>query len=1464
MPIAFRCGQCGKSYQAPDHLAGKKVKCRNCGAAAEVPAAEAPAGGVDLLGSSLDSLMPPSGSGQPGNLPGGDPWGGSGLGNAGLGGAGLGAPGLGGAGLGGPGFGSPYAANPQPKKMSGLQIALLICGGVLGLLLLFCGGTVYWIYSRISHNVELAVEAQERAAQQRQAQQQALPPAPQPANNRSAPQYNTPANGVNRSTPRFPTIKPANPPVASMPSAGNPSPQGSIPTRLAGNLPADPLPAALEFQFEPTEPLAMPLSGSGDVVFPRSPSPFMGIKGYEKQHFIEVWDLRTLKRLGRCEGEDIPRGSNETLSPDGRYFACQRNSNGKFLIDVWSLELGKRLLEIPSPKHCAVVDFAGADELLLVHSPSEQNKSASQVQIIDLKTGKGVRDFHTRDSFQINEERFALSPGRHYLALVESPDRTPTLLIYDLNTGREAGSTTLRGDTNAWQEAVGVAFSPEGDEVCALTKLNHKLRLTAWKFGGNEPVADHMLEEQYSKHTIGRWGYDGPALEPLYDRAGWLVFGHVLIDRKSGRKFFDLPEGDASTRDQPRRVMGRSQFLLVNIDDRRNEFLTSMSMSAEKLAAMAEAVQSGGQAIDAELPALTPADWSKVKTVEIPQGKIAWEVKPDPAPAAKETLLAQPLELKSRQRETVDVLFSGPEAGLAVAYNVANNQNRPASVATATDPVWLDRYDLAAGKHLDRLDLPRGSRLVDVSLDGSRALVANGDRFDVWSLADGKHIAGWRPNSEVDAKNQKKTTWARFVDNERVLSRSDTKRIVLWRLPKCQAEYVLEEMTPSNEQIVVGLSPGRKYALTVLQKKDAQLRDGPAVCLHLEAATGQLRGVSAVPPVLRGMVSLMDVRYRPDGQQVALDLQGHGMRQLAIVDLASGSLSVDAPIGYGTNFHWAGARHLLLGYGELFDNSRRYQVWRMNLPHASKVVGEAGDGRTYVVVNPRDSNANVWLAAGQLPDAATLAKIDATVPAAGASPPPLRPGMNVSLSVEVDGPDDAAGKVRAHFTNELKANGQGVAEGQPVRLVVRSSVTGTDTVEYRPGLFGFGRRNQSQQNFSITLTHLQCDVEFQTANGRSLWKTGSALRGYGPTSISAKDGDDMQKHIDRIQNQHHDRARDYFLSVHLPRTIYGPPPEKLGFTQVSFPGVIDRPQPAQVANNPRLPQRGQPNPGQSNPTQPSPEPALDAAEIDKLCREFVAKAYAEVLKSDSDAVWNSLRYSEKLGRPLVGIRWGVGTEVSEQWGGRDLENFSNYAGEPILEGLAERVSKGDFGDFPASGDPQVRRPVLVGMGIRGKLLTSARRRYLDLLLVADVDVKAAGLNRRSDTSVTMRLFDVASGEQLGASEPLKAFRSDIGRQFSEYVLKQIDEQYRTQPVNDISSAAAASRMEALTKKQAHPLAALVEARYYQRKSLVPPEKVLPLYQTLLGNEDGRLLAEADEAQRKELIDKWLPKWIEGE
>lgn len=184
MPIVVSCS-CGKRFKAPDHLAGKTVKCPGCGNALEVaaqsteaaapPAAdnaampEAAAAGGDPFGNMLGGGAPAGGDpfgsfgggapGAPGGFGGapgfggGPPMGGA---PGGMGGFGGGAP-LGGGGFGGAppmggSFGGPAGFSGPAMGSSGGSSSLspktLVLLGVAGFVLLVGGLTGVWFLTR--------------------------------------------------------------------------------------------------------------------------------------------------------------------------------------------------------------------------------------------------------------------------------------------------------------------------------------------------------------------------------------------------------------------------------------------------------------------------------------------------------------------------------------------------------------------------------------------------------------------------------------------------------------------------------------------------------------------------------------------------------------------------------------------------------------------------------------------------------------------------------------------------------------------------------------------------------------------------------------------------------------------------------------------------------------------------------------------------------------------------------------------------------------------------------------------------------------------------------------------------------------------------------------------------------------------------------------------------------------------
>src|SRR5262249_59336983 len=116
------------------------------------------------------------------------------------------------------------------------------------------------------------------------------------------------------------------------------------------------------------------------------------------------------------------------------------------------------------------------------------------------------------------------------------------------------------------------------------------------------------------------------------------------------------------------------------------------------------------------------------------------------------------------------------------------------------------------------------------------------DRLDVFGIADGKHIAGWRPYGKEDEKNRKVTFAALLTsptakaegEATAVLTNNAANQLILWSLPGCKAEYVSQVANLSH------------FRLTADGKYLVGLEGDRLRCY--ETATGQAAADTATAP----------------------------------------------------------------------------------------------------------------------------------------------------------------------------------------------------------------------------------------------------------------------------------------------------------------------------------------------------------------------------------------------------------------------------------------------------------------------------------------------------------------------------------------------------------------------------------------------------------------------------------------
>ncbi|HEX8202570.1 MAG TPA: WD40 repeat domain-containing protein, partial [Isosphaeraceae bacterium] len=792
--------------------------------------------------------------------------------------------------------------------------------------------------------------------------------------------------------------------------------------RTAWHLQADPAPDPPQFPADLALSIPVPEAyGSDDVVYPSTPSAFVILGGNSTPaQYREVRDLRTGTSVGRLAGR-LEVADPMALSPDGAYFVCHTNPVPR-TTDIWRIADAQRVARIQDAERIPdIIDFAGPGRVVL------GTASAKTFQVWDINAGKPVVEFQTPES--VDRDSVAPSPGRRYLALTLAyKDR---LQVYDLTTGRMAGEVELPKEGSSSLDCEGMAFAPDGSALVGLFSAGSSgTHLMCWDATTGALQSDVRSE---GRDPYGRWS-EGQAVQWLPDGSGWLVQHQAIVERKSGQVVWSMPFDPVRPQDRgPRKILDAGRVLAVGkVRDRKA--LQIVPLPADKIRAAMTLAGTGGSAVDAVLPAVTPADRSGAKPVAATPGPVAWTATPDPASAAATKAAgARSIRLRAGALDVLGVLISGPGAApQAFVVSSPKGQLTPNQGQQGQTPRQVDRYDLADGRPLGRFEIASVSRPIAVSPEASHLVLAHtgaADRLDVVATADGKHVVGWRPY-EQESGAERDVAWADFLDARRVLTANAAGTLILWSLPDCKAMYVAAGAVEGAPI----LGPGRKTL--------AALRGG--TLRLIDPATGAALG-DATASGHRAEAGLKAAAFDPEGQELAAALG----ETLVRWDLKTGQVLSEStsPAPKATSLRYGTAGHVLLDGKMLYDLEHKRPVWSY-------------EGGVHATGGPAGRH---WYASGAISGPATLTAIAvpeeaiARAEATAADPQTralLRDGATVGLQVADGGPPrDAEGFRRAvveGLTARLGAIGAQVAATAPVRLVARFQEKETGrTVEYR-------------------------------------------------------------------------------------------------------------------------------------------------------------------------------------------------------------------------------------------------------------------------------------------------------------------------------------------------------------------------------------------------------------------------------
>jgi hypothetical protein len=288
---------------------------------------------------------------------------------------------------------------------------------------------------------------------------------------------------------------------------------------------------------------SIPVGFQGTVLFPSTPSAFVAVTPPKTKDVYQVYDLRTMAAVGKPVA--IPNRfspfTRPALAPDGKHLAARVKDGATSTVEVWSVETGKSVLKLPpeaddniKPKY---VDLLGGDRLWVARHPSEFPRYTVRTtfEVRDINTGREVARFS--NPLVPLGKWYTLSAGRRY-QFMEQTGGWFLFLVWDLHTGKMVGEREFQDRKAAWGQAAGLAFSPDGEEMAMLWRLGQRPdtwgRLLVFETRSGKRLYDHRI------------GYDLPQIDSLWsdggtrclqcwpERRGWLLFGHLLIDRESG------------------------------------------------------------------------------------------------------------------------------------------------------------------------------------------------------------------------------------------------------------------------------------------------------------------------------------------------------------------------------------------------------------------------------------------------------------------------------------------------------------------------------------------------------------------------------------------------------------------------------------------------------------------------------------------------------------------------------------------------------------------------------------------------------------------------------------------------------------------------------------------------------------------------------------------------------------------
>lgn len=857
--------------------------------------------------------------------------------------------------------------------------------------------------------------------------------------------------------------------------------------------------------------LTAPIKHGVRSVAPSRPSSFVAICD-DNVFGVKSWSILNLSTGGITPAfADKTKLEEAMLSPDGQFLAGKVGAVGvqPAALVVWTTRPGKEVQRFLSgEKNSApkAVGFAAGGQILTATDVGFK----VHLQAYDLKSGN--KNWEIELPKMVEHKNSAISPGGKYLALVLEK----SLMLIETGKGETIDKMDL---PEAPEKAVfgshpeGVAFSPDGLELAAYCEHGGKGRLIIWDLATGQVMADHVAEQAKDD----RWAKAEAKLEYFGD-PHFLRFSNHVLDRETGKVVYTIPQSKKGRNDDLIKAVGQSSVLVISEKEQDKAFISVTMLPKAEIEKSLAVVRTGGKASDANLPPLTKADYSGVRTALDAGAPGAWGLKVDAAakaPAAAGAIALRAQHSPGGEDQSIKTIaFSGAPANqIAAGYEVN---------AKGTMKTVIDRIGLAGGIAAGRFEFPEKSELMDLSADGKMLLVKTSEeRIDLYSIAAGaaKPVLGLRPyDGDKDGAGIK---FAAVLSPEQLLTVSNAGRLVVWNVAGAKAIY---EMRTQRDGFA--LSPSRaQFAFA----------NGKGVTV-IDAASGGVLGTLAGPmTVFAGQVV-----FSADGSRLAY-FSSYPYPRLVAYDLSSGKTLADAGLpkeaGNGQVF-WTDASHLLVA-GCLFDVERKCVIWRyahdVFMPH---LIGAPQSGWAFV---RGEGNQPSALLAVALPHAEAKAAEAALKPGENIA---VGPGTKVSVQVSITGDAAFQTKVADALKKHVADAGWVVADNADVHLTATTTAKQGRTMQYHV----IGGNPASQ---TVTIPAYDCKLEI-TQGGQTIWEAATPAGNMAPSFTNLKKGQTVQDLVNEINAN---PGGGFYESVTFPATI-ARPLEKVGVSKITLKGVV--------------------------------------------------------------------------------------------------------------------------------------------------------------------------------------------------------------------------------------------------------------------------------------------------------------------